>query len=87
MAVRKTAKGLALKKWFAEDWVDISRTDKKTGKHPSCGRKEAKLSSKGYPKCRPAAKAAAMTEGQKRAAVRRKRAKPQGVGGKPTNVK
>lgn len=87
MAVRKTAKGLALKKWFAEDWVDISRTDKKTGKHPSCGRKEAKLSSKGYPKCRPAAKVAAMTEGQKRAAVRRKRAKPQGVGGKPTIVK
>lgn len=87
MAVRKTAKGLALKKWFAEDWVDISRTDKKTGKHPACGRKEANLSSEKYPKCRPAAKAAAMTEGQKRAAVRRKRAKPQGVGGKPTIVK
>lgn len=87
MAVRKTAKGLALKKWFAEDWVDISRTDKKTGKHPACGRKEANLSSEKYPKCRPASKAAAMTEGQKRAAVRRKRAKPQGVGGKPTIVK
>lgn len=87
MAVRKTAKGLALKKWFDEEWVDISRTDRKTGKHPPCGRKEANLSSKGYPKCRPAAKAAAMTEGQKQAAVRRKRAKPQGVGGKPTIVK
>ena len=28
-----------------------------------------------------------MTEGQRRSAVSRKRAKAQGVGGKPTNVK
>ena len=28
-----------------------------------------------------------MTESQRRSAVARKRAKPQGVGGKPTNVK
>ena len=35
----------------------------------------------------PAAKAARMTDSQKRSAVARKRAKPQGVGGKPTNVK
>ena len=35
----------------------------------------------------PAAKAARMTESQKRSAVKRKRAKAQGVGGKPTNVK
>jgi hypothetical protein len=40
-----------------------------------------------YPKCVPAAKAASMTEGQRRSAVKRKRSKPQGVGGKPTNVK
>ena len=33
------------------------------------------------------AKAARMTESQRRSAVARKRAKPQGVGGKPTNVK
>ena len=38
-------------------------------------------------KVRPAAKAARMTESQKRSAVARKRAKAQGVGGKPTNVK
>jgi hypothetical protein len=40
-----------------------------------------------YPKCVPAAKAARMTDSQKRSAVSRKRAKAQGVGGKPTNVK
>ena len=35
----------------------------------------------------PAAKAASMTESQRRSAVKRKRSKAQGVGGKPTNVK
>ena len=34
----------------------------------------------------PAAKAARMTESQRRSAVARKRSKAQGVGGKPTNV-
>ena len=33
MAVRKTAKGAALKRWFKEDWKDV-----KTGK--ACGRKK-----------------------------------------------
>jgi hypothetical protein len=33
------------------------------------------------------AKAARMTESEKRSAVARKRSKAQGVGGKPTNVK
>jgi hypothetical protein len=66
--------------------VDISRKDA-SGKHPPCGRGEADTSSAGYPKCRPAKKAAAMTPAQKKSAVARKRAKPQGVGGKPTIVK
>jgi hypothetical protein len=35
----------------------------------------------------PLAKARSMTEGQRRSAVKRKRAVAQGVGGKPTNVK
>ena len=35
----------------------------------------------------PRAKANAMTKSQIKSAVKRKRAKPQGVGGKPTNVK
>ena len=77
---------MSLKKWFKEDWVDISRK-KKGGGHPKCGRKKASKSRKGYPKCVPAAKAAKMTDSQKKSAVRRKRAKPQGVGGKPTNVR
>ena len=77
---------MSLKKWFKDNWVDISRK-KKGGGHPKCGRKKASTSRKGYPKCVPAAKAAKMTDSQKKSAVRRKRSKAQGVGGKPTNVK
>ena len=83
-----------LNRWFKEKWVDVSRKDK-DGKHPPCGRSKAKTSSKGYPKCRPSVKVSdktpktsgSMSEGQKRAATKRKRAKKQGVGGKPTVVK
>ena len=71
--------------WHKQKGVDISRK-RKDGAHPPCGRKKASKSSKGYPKCVPAAKAAKMTAAQKASAVRRKRAKAQGVGGKPTNV-
>ena len=53
-----------------------------------CGRSKLKADRKRkYPKCVPAAKAARMTESQRRSAVKRKRSKAQGVGGKPTNVK
>ena len=83
-----------LNRWFKEKWVDVSRKDK-DGKHPPCGRSKASKSSKGYPKCRPSVKVSSktpktsgsMSEGQKRAATKRKRAKKQGVGGKPTIVK
>ena len=74
-----------LTKWFKEDWVDISRP-KKGGGYKKCGRKKAKKG-KGYPKCVPAAKAARMSKSQIRSAIRRKRAKPQGVKGKPTYVR
>ena len=77
---------MGLKKWFSENWVDIG-APKKGGKHQKCGRKKASGSKRKYPKCVPASKAARMTESQKRSAVKRKRAKAQGVGGKPTNVK
>lgn len=84
-----------LNRWFKEKWVDVSRKDPKTGKHPPCGRSKAKTSSKGYPKCRPSVKVSdktpktsgQMTSGEKQAATKRKRAKKQGVGGKPTIVK
>lgn len=75
-----------LKKWFSEKWVDIG-APKKGGGYKECGRKSASGSKRKYPKCVPAAKAARMTESQKRSAVVRKRSKAQGVGGKPTNVK
>ena len=81
---RKPIGGLT--KWFKEGWVDISRP-KKGGVYMPYGRKSARKSKRGYPKCVPAAKAARMTKAQIRSAVRRKRAVKQGVGGKPTNVR
>jgi hypothetical protein len=82
-----------LNRWFKEKWVDVSRT--KDGKHPPCGRSKGKLSGKGYPKCRPSIKVSSktpktsvsMSSGEKQAATKRKRAKKQGVDGKPTIVK
>ena len=75
-----------LTKWFKENWVDLGRPKKGGGYH-KCGRKKAKKGRKGYPKCVPASKAASMSKAQVRSAIRRKRAKPQGVGGKPTMVR
>ena len=81
---------MSLKEWFGKgpkgDWVDIG-APKKKGKFQSCGRKSTKGSKRKYPKCVPRAKAKAMTAGQRKSAVARKRAKPQGVGGKPTMVR
>ena len=78
--------GGGLRKWVSEKWVDIG-APKKDGKFQPCGRKNAKTSKRKYPKCVPLAKAQRMTAGQKTSAVKRKRAKAQGVGGKPTFVK
>ena len=76
-----------LKEWFKQDWVDIG-SKRKDGSFAKCGRsKQKKDAKRKYPKCVPLAKARRMSEGQSRSAVARKRAKPQGVGGKPTNVK
>jgi len=81
---------MSLQDWFGKgpkgDWVDIG-APKKDGKFQACGRAKVKGSKRKYPKCVPRAKAKQMTEAERRSAVRRKRAKPQGVGGKPTNVK
>ena len=73
-----------LTKWFAEKWVDIG-SKKKGGGFRECGRKSASGSKRKYPKCVPAAKAARMTESEKRSAVVRKR-QAGNPGGKPTNV-
>ena len=76
-----------LKKWFAQKWVDIG-SKRKDGSFAKCGRSKQKADAKRkYPKCVPLAKANRMSEGQRRSAVKRKRSKAQGVGGKPTNVK
>lgn len=83
-----------LRRWFKEKWVDVGRKDK-DGKHPPCGRSDADTSSRGYPKCRPSKKVSDKTPkttkgisaNEKKAMTRRKRSKPQGVGGKPTMVK
>ena len=80
------AKG-GLKKWFEQERVDIG-SRKKGGGFAKCGRsKQKKDAKRKYPKCVPRAKANRMTKGEIKSAVSRKRAKPQGVGGKPTNVK
>ena len=85
---KATAKktGGGLRKWVADKWVDIG-APKKDGKFQPCGRKSAKGSKRKYPKCVPLSKAKRMTAGERRSAVKRKRAVKQGVGGKPTNVR
>ena len=86
--VAKPKKGL--KQWFGKgpkgDWVDIS-APKEGGGFEKCGRKSAKDSKRGYPKCVPSSTASGMSKKEIASAVSRKRSKKQGVGGKPTNVK
>ena len=78
---------MGLKKWFSQNWVDIG-SKKADGTFAKCGRSKLKADKKRkYPKCVPLAKARRMSESQRRSSVKRKRAKAQGVGGKPTNVK
>ena len=72
-----------LKEWLDEKWVDIG-TKRKDGSFAPCGRSKGEKR-KGYPKCVPLAKARAMSEGQRRSAVARKRA-ASNVGPKPSNV-
>ena len=52
MAVRKTDKGLALKRWFKEKWVDT-----RTGK--PCGRRKGEK--RGTPYCRPSKRISSKT--------------------------
>tara|TARA_R100001463_G_scaffold76096_1_gene130082 strand:+ start:633 stop:908 length:276 start_codon:yes stop_codon:yes gene_type:complete len=73
-----------LKAWVGENWVDIANK-KSDGSYPKCGRSGKEKRAK-YPKCVPAAKARAMSKGQKRSAVSRKQ-KAGNPGGKPTMVK
>jgi len=84
MAVRKTKAGLALKRWFKEDWKDV-----KTGK--ACGRKKGEK--RGVPYCRPTKKiskktpktSSEMTSAEKRSRISQKNRLGQPAG-KPRRV-
>jgi hypothetical protein len=76
-----------LREWFKEEkWVNIARK-KKGGGYEPCGRSDARTSTKGKPKCVPAAKAARMSASDRKSAVRRKRAKDKDGSGTPVMVK
>ena len=85
MAVRKTKKGLALKRWFKEEWTDV-----RTGK--SCGRKKGEK--RGTPYCRPKKRvskktpktASEMTASEKKSRIAQKKRNGQQAG-KPRRVK
>jgi len=85
MAVRKTKKGLALKRWFKEEWIDV-----RTGK--PCGRQKGEK--RGTPYCRPKKRvssktpktASEMTEAEKKSRIKQKRRIGQPAG-KPRRVK
>ena len=85
MAVRKTKKGAALKRWFKEEWKDV-----RTGK--ACGR--GKGEKRGTPYCRPTKRvskktpktAGEMTTAEKRSRISQKKRIGQPAG-KPRRVK
>jgi len=84
VAVRKTEKGAALKRWFKEDWKDV-----RTGK--ACGRQEGE--ERGTPYCRPTKRVSGktpktsseMTTSEKRKRVAQKKQLGQPAG-KPKRV-
>ncbi len=79
MAVRKTKEGAALKRWFKEDWKDVS-----SGK--PCGRKKGEKRSTPY--CRPSKRISSktpktskeMTASEKSSKVKEKRKLGQPAG-------
>ena len=85
MAVRKTKKGLALKRWFKEEWTDV-----RTGK--PCGRKKGEK--RGTPYCRPKKRVSSktpktvseMTAAEKKSRIKQKKRIGQPAG-KPRRVK
>jgi hypothetical protein len=85
MAVRKTKKGLALKRWFKEEWIDV-----RTGK--PCGRQKGEK--RGTPYCRPKKRvssktpktASEMTAAEKKSRIAQKKRIGQPAG-KPRRVK
>ena len=85
MAVKKTKKGAALKRWFKEEWIDV-----RTGK--PCGRRKGEK--RGVPYCRPKKRvssktvktASEMSAAEKSEKIREKKNLGQPAG-KPRRVK
>ena len=85
MAVRKTKKGAALRRWFKEEWIDV-----RTGK--PCGRRKGEK--RGVPYCRPKKRvssatpktASEMSSSEKREKIAEKKRLGQPAG-KPRRVK
>ncbi len=85
MSVRKTKKGMDLKRWFKEKWVDV-----RSGK--PCGRQAGEK--RGTPYCRPSKRvssrtpvtASEMSASQKRSRIAEKKKLGQPAG-KPRRVK
>lgn len=85
MAVRKSAKGASLRRWFKEEWTDV-----RTGK--PCGR--SKGEKRGVPYCRPKKRissktpktASEMSAAEKRKKIAEKKRLGQPAG-KPRRVK
>jgi len=85
MAVRKSKKGAALKRWFKEEWIDV-----KTGE--ACGRSAGEK--RGVPYCRPKKRVSSKTpktasemsaeEKRKKIAEKKRLGQPKG---KPRRVK
>jgi hypothetical protein len=74
-----------LRKWFKEEWVDLSKPIRKDGKivgYEKCGRNDT--SKGGYPKCMPKAKAMALSDEERTRLVDRKRQAGMPENGKPT---
>ena len=85
MAVKKSKKGAARKRWFKETWIDV-----RTGK--PCGRRKGEK--RGTPYCRPSKRissktvktASEMSSSEKAAKIREKKRLGQPAG-KPRRVK
>lgn len=85
MAVRKTKKGAALRRWFKEEWIDV-----RTGK--PCGRRKGEK--RGVPYCRPKKRvssatpktASEMSSSEKRKKIAEKKRLGQPAG-RPRRVK
>ena len=85
MAVRKTAKGANLKRWFKEKWIDV-----RTGK--PCGRRKGE--GRGVPYCRPSKRVSSktpktsgeMSSSEKAKQIREKKSLGQPAG-RPRRVK